>query len=151
MVQVWDEDLPLLRPRAKDDTTKDDARSKSIQDLRLPNRALFGLVLGSSCGVAYALVDSFRTAEGRRPENMGRALTRARDMSVLFGGYFAAFQSIKALCVLSREKHDLWNTCFATAVTTAPLLVSTTMRKSVPHLMLLVGIDAINESGIMKH
>jgi len=161
---AWD-DVPVRRAKAPmkeeaspalDDATAvatpvDSADARPLST-RIYKSALFGGILGGLCGVGFGVVDSFGTKEGRRPEKLGTAMKTIRWHTTTFAGVFAGYQAVKEGMRYSRgskrsDPYDPTNAIWASILTVLPTAVHPVLRKTLPHMMFLVVIDGVNESG----
>jgi len=120
---------------------------------RVPKAGMFGMVLGGCCGIAYGMMDSWGTKEGRAPENFGKAMKHMQTQAAIFGGVFAAYQGTKEAVRTMRgtqrsEPYDPTNAAIATALTVLPMALHPVTRKTLPHVLFLVAIDSVQDSGI---
>jgi hypothetical protein len=141
-------DLPS-NPAEMSDTKVENGYSRGAK------QSLFGLILGGSCGAAYGVMDSFGSAEGRRPERFPEAVSNIRMNAMIFGGFFAIFQASKEAARYFRgtkrsDPFDPENTAWATLSIT-PMALHPVTRKALPSVAFLILIDAINESGIKMY
>ena len=157
---AWDT-VPIRRerkPQAVDGTigtlaAKDEDVDTRTHFERIYKSALFGSVLGGFCGVAYGMMDSWGTKEGRRPEKFAEAAANVRIHAAVFAGVFAGYQSAKEGFRIARgtkrtDPFDPANMIFASAVTVLPMGLHPVTRKVLPHMMFLVAVDGINEAGV---
>ena len=114
---------------------------------------MFGLVLGGCCGIAYAMMDSWGTKEGRSPENFGKSMKNMRTQAAIFGGVFAGYQGTKEVIRTLRgtkrsDPYDPANAVFAAGLAVLPMALHPVTRTTLPHLLFLVAIDSVQDAGI---
>ena len=119
---------------------------------RIYKQSLVGLILGGSCGVAYGMMDSWGTKEGRRADRFSEAAKNMRTNGIIFGGSFAVFQAAKEATRRARgtkrsDPFDPENTAWA-SLSIFPMALHPVSRRAMPHMAFLICIDAVNEAGI---
>ena len=159
MLQQHEQDEPRENPTTstpseggiENSSTSPEAASDTGY-IRVYKQSLFGLILGGSCGVAYGMMDSWSTKEGRRAERFSEASRNMRTNGLIFGGFFATFQVAKEFTRRARgtkrsDPFDPENTAWAT-LSILPMALHPASRKAMPHMAFLIAIDAVNEAGI---
>jgi hypothetical protein len=114
---------------------------------------MFGFVLGGCCGIAYGMMDSWGTKEGRSPDNFNKSVKNMQRQAGIFGGCFAAYQGTKEVLRTMRgtkrsDPYDPANSVFAAALAVLPMALHPVTRKTLPHVLFLVVIDSVQDSGI---
>jgi hypothetical protein len=97
-------------------------------------------------------MESFGTKEGRLPEKFGAAVDNMKLNAAMFAGVFASYQLTKESIRSYRETkradpYDPLNGIGAAAITVLPMAIHPVSRKILPHMLVLVGVDMLNESG----
>jgi hypothetical protein len=161
MSTAWDS-VPVRRevqpPPVAEAEIKEGSQEANVKALantydRVPRSSLFGLVLGGTCGAAYGIMESFSSKDGRKAENLRASLLNVRLNSMLFAGGFAVFQAAKETIRVARgtkqtDEYDPYNAVAASVATVGPMMFYPATRRIFPHMLFLIAVDSVNESGI---
>mmetsp|Transcript_17078 Transcript_17078/g.20106 ORF Transcript_17078/g.20106 Transcript_17078/m.20106 type:complete len:161 (+) Transcript_17078:56-538(+) len=156
MPTAWDS-VPVRREvvipiQAETDDSEIEVVDERTNYERVFKASQFGVVLGAVCGTAYGIMESFGTAEGRRPDKLREALLNIRLQAAMFAGGFAVFQASKESVRLYRgtkpsDPYDPINAVIAAGCTITPMMYFPTTRRIFPHMLFLIAVDSVNESG----
>ena len=107
-------------------------------------RVMFGGTTGGMTGVAFGIVEVMRDVKAVSAKK-SVALAKVVRSTVMFAGFFGAYQGVRRLCYLAYPQPTLDNIALATLVTMPALLFSKTLRPMLPYGIMLIVLDAYNE------
>ncbi len=148
------EERPVVEPSSSNVEQFEVKKAEILTpEARVLQSVKFGTILGSLCGAAYGVMDSFSTAEGRKPENLGQMFQKSMFAVGTFGGIFGCYQGTKEICRSYRgtkrtDPYDPVNSVVAASISVLPMALHPMTRKVLPHMAFLVIIDGVNDSGL---